>query len=72
MKMIKKYESRRRMNEDYRYYYKELMSNLPLDEDYSITMQVGSSKSLNLNSQSVKALVDFFENEVKGKVAWWK
>jgi len=58
---------KRKFNENYKYYYRELMSNAPIDK-FGVNIKVGRSKYFPLNSESLKAITDFYYNEVQGRI----
>ena len=58
---------KRKFNENYKYYYRELMSNAPVDK-FGVNVKVGQSKYFPLNKESLKAITDFYYNEVQGRI----
>jgi len=58
---------KRKFNENYKYYYRELMENAPVDK-YGVNVKIGKAKNFPLNSESLKAITDFYYNEVQGRI----
>ena len=52
------------LEENYKYYYNEIAQNLPVDQ-YGIQMKIGQSKFIPLNKESLQALNDFFNKEMR-------
>lgn len=58
---------KRKFNENYKYYYRELMENTPVDK-FGVNVKIGKAKNFPLNSESLKAITDFYYNEVQGRI----